>query len=309
MSRLASASDAEDQEAAASVRAAKKQTAGEKQLTGSYVRDFPEEFTRSWTSMVTPEPTVSSSTTSSRPLESALERQSKRPIQPALDRQAKTGAGPSSAGLPKIYAQDAFSNERQGLQTSYEKEIGSRTQPVLATQYGDFSEVKTQRAASTQAAEVSLRLSSPDFAQEILSLQSQGYEIASGSGDVLVLHKGDTNPPPINPIDKTGSATPAFPTPATGCFASPTGFVNYDFPAEPRPVKPGFVSGIDVRREEPVFSGGNTRDGDRKTKKKKSLPKRMVVGAVWVAGVSYAVGVVSEYFRTGGADGMGPRGL
>jgi hypothetical protein len=28
-----------------------------------------------------------------------------------------------------------------------------------------------------------------------------------------------------------------------------------------------------------------------------------------VAGVSYAVGVVSEYFRTGGMDGMGPRGL
>jgi hypothetical protein len=255
---------------------------------------------------VTPEPTVSSSASSSIPLESALHRQSKRPLQTSLDRQPPTGGRPSSAGLPESYAADAFSHEPQGLQTSYEKEIGSKTQPVLATQYGDFSEVKREQSPPAQAADVTLRLSNPHFAQQITSLQAQGYEIASGSGDMLVLRRRDTAPPSINPIDKTGSTPPAFPTPATGRFASPTGFVNYDFPSEPRPVKHGFVSGIDVRREEPVFSGGKQRDGNRE---KKSLPKRMVVGAVWVAGVSYAVGVVSEYFRTGGMDGMGPRGL
>lgn len=304
MSGIASVSDAEDQEAAASVQAAKEHMIEGKQLTGNYVRDFPEEFARSWASLVTPEPTGNASTASPRPLESALDRQNKQPLQPSLDRQPPARVRPS-AGLPESYAADSFSNEPQGLQTSYEKEVGSKTQPVLATEYGDLSEVKYAPSASTQA-EVTLRLSDADFAQQITSLQAQGYEIASGRGDVLVLRKGETSSPSLNPIDKTGSTSRTFPIPPTGRFASPTGFVNYELPSEVRPAKHGFVSGIDVRREEPVFSGGQKRDGGRE---KKSLPKRMVVGAVWLAGVSYAVGVVSEYFRTGGMDGTGPRGL
>lgn len=91
----------------------------------------------------------------------------------------------------------------------------------------------------------------------------------------------------------------------------------------------GFKSNIEVCREEPVFSGSkewaaesaaaaggkhseraggkvtDARSGD----KKKSLAKRMLVGAAWVGALSYAVGVVSEYFVTGGIDGKGPTGF
>lgn len=345
MSRLATAFDAEVQEAAVSLKEAKQRSSEEKQLTGNYVRDFPEEFARSWTSSVIPEPNVRSTAASSSPL------------QPALDRQEKRSVKPSAQGLPEGYQPDFLSKEPQGLQTSYEKEVGGKTQPIVATQYGDVAQTKptpedattaksapstssapsvptlykvlaydpstrsiniadtTSIVASTEApltpAEVLLRLSNPaKFVSHFGPLQAQGYEIASGNGDVLVFRKvrdattSTSTTPSINPIDMTGSTPRTFPDPATGRFASPTGFVNYDFPPA---TKHRFVSNIDVRREEPVFSGGKTRsEGGRG---KKSLPKRMVVGAAWVAGVSYALGVMGEYFRTGGADGLGPRGL
>jgi hypothetical protein len=50
--------------------------------------------------------------------------------------------------------------------------------------------------------------------------------------------------------------------------------------------------------------------GERGGREKRAgLPKRMAIGAAWVAGVSYALGVMGEYFKTGGADGLGPRGF
>ncbi|CAK7243966.1 MAG: hypothetical protein STHCBS139747_005499 [Sporothrix thermara] len=56
-----------------------------------------------------------------------------------------------------------------------------------------------------------------------------------------------------------------------------------------------FRSGIDVRREEPVFSG--SKAGATADREKPGVAKRMVVGATWVAGVSYAIGLASEYVK------------
>ncbi|KAL2164990.1 hypothetical protein VTH06DRAFT_286 [Thermothelomyces fergusii] len=44
-------------------------------------------------------------------------------------------------------------------------------------------------------------------------------------------------------------------------------------------------------------------------KAKRSLPRKVAVGAACLAGSAYSVGVVSEYFRSGGVDGTGPKGL
>ncbi|GAB1319692.1 Serine-threonine rich protein [Madurella fahalii] len=174
-------------------------------------------------------------------------------------------------------------------------------------------------------AEVLLRMSNPArFFPHFAPLQAQGFEIVSGSGDVLIFRKVREAVPraqqpeetssvttetvtthtAVNPIDKTGGRLDY--TVAASRFASPTGFVNYDLPPPAAAPTERFESGINVRREEPVFSGRKTESGKREHR---SLPKRAVVGAAWLAGISYSLGVVGEYFRTGGTDGKGPKGL
>lgn len=216
----------------------------------------------------------------------------------------------------------------------------------------ETTSIVADSASPLTPAEVLLRLSNPSkFFPHFGPLQAQGYEIVSGSGDVLVFRKvrdaaakssgepaeaapatpaasadkppaSTSEPPPsppgpVNPIDLMGRRPFAPSNNPAGNFASPTGYVNYDLPpleqaaaspsssAQSEP--PRFRSGIDVRREEPVFSGAKA--AEKKGSSKKSLGKRVVVGAVWVAGLSYALGVMGEYFQTGGIDGMGPKGF
>jgi len=182
----------------------------------------------------------------------------------------------------------------------------------------ETTSIVTDSASPLTPAEVLLRLSNPaKFFPHFDTLQSQGYEIVSGSGDVLIFRKvraaapsaptSEPTPEPkrtsTNPIDGMQST----PIAATGNFASPTGFVNHDLPIRTEPV---FKSNIDVRREEPVFSGKRTwYDESEKRFKRKTpgLGKRLITSAVWFSALAYATGVVFEYFKTGGVDGLGPQ--
>jgi hypothetical protein len=203
---------------------------------------------------------------------------------------------------------------------------------MQAINVAETTSIVRDNSTALTPAEVLLRLSNPaKFFPHFGPLRAEGYEIVSGSGDVLVFRrvrepqapKPEIESPPatqeaspapaaasrINPIDMMGSH-PGPVLPKTGNFASPTGFVNYDDPtvdggeSRTKPPPP-FRSMIDVRREEPVFSGPK----GKQRPPKKSLGRRMLTGAVWVAGISYAIGVVGEYFRTGGFDGSGPKGF
>ena len=185
----------------------------------------------------------------------------------------------------------------------------------------ETTSIVSDSATALTPAEVLLRLSNPaKFFPHFRPLQAEGYEIISGSGDVLVFRKvrpagsreykaeavstvQKVTRKTTNPIDGMQSS----PVAATGNFASPTGFVNHDRPVS----EPQFKSNIDVRREEPVFSGkSNWQEESESTRRKsKGRGKRLLVGAAWVAGCSYAIGVVAEFFRTGGIDGRGPQGF
>jgi hypothetical protein len=168
------------------------------------------------------------------------------------------------------------------------------------------------------------RLSHPaKFLSHFAPLQAEGFEIVSGNGDVLVFRQ--VRPAKaadrggggllVNPIDMMGRP-PAAALPNAAAFVSPTGFVNYDVPRveEEEPLaetEPSFQSNINVRREEPVFSGPKA-DGRRtggKKSKKMGVGKRVLIGGVWVGGISYVLGVITEYFVTGGSDGTGPTGI
>ncbi|KAI9785328.1 MAG: hypothetical protein M1839_000346 [Geoglossum umbratile] len=185
------------------------------------------------------------------------------------------------------------------------------------------------------------------FLPALTALKKDGYEIVSGGSNVLVLKRVHEGPfieeedpiedeyhhlpssslyPYVNPIDGT----------TTGNFASPTGFVNHDAifsspfsdtdaqplrepPPTPSPTatRPPSSSPTDkIKREETVFSGqskwkditSSTQEGARPRKGRvKKAAKRVFWVGLWVAGCSYAVGVMGEFFRTGGADGGGPQ--
>ncbi|KAA8564256.1 hypothetical protein EYC84_011201 [Monilinia fructicola] len=174
----------------------------------------------------------------------------------------------------------------------------------------ETTSIVTDTASALTPAEVLLRLSNPTkFFPHFQPLQAEGYEIVSGGGDVLVFRKvrsprrlssqADLKNNTTNPIDGMQVAT--------GRFASPTGFVNHDLPG---PAEAPFKSNIDVRREEPVFSGKSTWKDNTETKRKKpSKAKRVLLGGAIVGSGCYAIGVVTEFFRTGGVDGMGPEGF
>ncbi|KAI0392982.1 hypothetical protein F5Y17DRAFT_434186 [Xylariaceae sp. FL0594] len=166
------------------------------------------------------------------------------------------------------------------------------------------------------------RLSHPTkFLPHLAPLQAEGFEITSGKGDVLVFRqvrpakatKKNSRGPAINPIDMMGRP-PAAVLPNAAAFVSPTGFINYDLPGveeeeDDAEARTAFQSNINVRREEPVFSGPKADGSERKKKKKMGVGKRVLVGGVWVAGISYALTVIGEYFVTGGAEGTGPQGI
>lgn len=179
----------------------------------------------------------------------------------------------------------------------------------------ETTSIVPDQAAPLTPAEVLLRLSNPaKFFPHFAPLQAQGFEIVSGGGDVLVFRKtrsvevGRNPANPINPIDMMGAP---FPSPSAAAFVSPTGFVNYDPPQPEEQRATPFRSGIDVRREEPVFSGPKAaaQSGTKTKRKKRSVTKRVLIGGVWIAGLSYSLGVIGEYFTTGGVDGKGPTGF
>ncbi|KFY81944.1 hypothetical protein V500_10946 [Pseudogymnoascus sp. VKM F-4518 (FW-2643)] len=194
------------------------------------------------------------------------------------------------------------------------------TKSILTTETTSIVPPGNKRPLSPAA--VLPRLKKPArFLPHIAPLLNEGYEIASGDGHVLVFRKVRDGPPlgssatkvepdtqarkMTNPIDGMQSIRPA-----TGNFASPTGFVNHDLPEYH--IKSGTESGL----EEHTYgdSGSSWKDQEwhdraaRRQKGKKKV-KRLLIGAAWVGGLSYAVGVVAEFFRSGGTEGKGAVGL
>lgn len=394
MKKYQTASDATDYEASLAIKSARARAANvepQRQLTGNYVRDFPEEFDKSWTETLSKAPpetaepndeVVFESQNMDGGLEGAFGRPSPAKIQPALDRHLEDQPHMTEESRT-VENEDGGSTIAQDLHTVHTDESGDTgVPPAYVKHYGDVSTLADKARETTtpettyhdsmneptlykilaydptmqkiEIAETSsfvpdtasaltpadalLRLSHPTrFFPHFAPLQAEGYEIISGTGDVLVFRKvrpetskgkpGERPPvhdqqastadesgafeTRINPIDMTGR--PRF-SPASANFASPTGYVNYDNIPETAasklpPPPPKIKYNIDVHREEPVFSGPKARSSDGQKGKKKSLGKRLVVGGVWVAGISYALGVITEFFTTGGMDGMGPKGL
>ncbi|KAL2130578.1 hypothetical protein VTI74DRAFT_6223 [Chaetomium olivicolor] len=295
MAKAAAESDVSNSQAAASSQPQPSET-----LTGNYVRDFPEDFAKSWSNQIP---------SSTHSLLSAEQQQSTTTVQPALDRLAKPTTPPASSSERSLYKILVWDPTMQTIETA------------------ETTSVVPDSTSPLTPAEVLLRISNPaKFFPHFAPLQAQGFEIVAGSGDVLIFRKvrgpatqeeqkeqGKEEPgksvTAVNPIDMTGGRRGYDNySVAAERFASPTGFVNYDLPPENTTSRK--PEREEWRGEESAERRGNQEGrADQERWKRASIPRRMAVGAVWLAGLSYSLGVVSEYFRTGGVDGKGPKGL
>lgn len=403
MDRHGRLSDAMDREASLAVKSwrAKIQHPDipRRKMTGNYVRDFPEEFEKSWTEILSSLPAESTETHSNEfqsqsermdgGSEGAFSGSAPSKIQPALDRQLgqkpvmndadprsgkpqdletspaaecsrhtqppqveqneiSTSTDKTSKEVPEETSSSAVEEPiKPSQEASYRRTDGATLYKILAydpvMQKVDMAETTSfvpDFSSALSPADALLRLSHPTkFFPHFEGLETEGFEIVSGSGDVLIFRKvrpsstkkAEERPAetkagtasataeaeyqpasttPINPIDMTGR--PKLVSPASANFASPTGYVTYENLPEneasnlPPPPPPRVKYNIDLRRLEPVYSGPKET---RKQQPKRGLVKRLLVGGFWVAGISYGLGVVSEYFTTGGMDGMGPTGF
>ncbi|KAL6856739.1 hypothetical protein J3F83DRAFT_751652 [Trichoderma novae-zelandiae] len=231
---------------------------------------------------------------------------------------------------------DPYSNDPKGLETSYSEECGGETAEALAKHYeatpatvtvtvtdepakykilaydGSTKSVSVAETTSDEAevssppklTDVLLRLShASKFLPYFKPLQEQGYDIASGGGDVLIFRKtrpalanasdlpceAPSKPARINPVDMMGGSV-------AGNFASPTGFVNYDSleDCHLKPAPPPSTS-KQMPRDEAERTGPASPE-----KKKRSFGKKVVMGTVWVGGAAYAVGALAEHFSAAG---------
>lgn len=185
------------------------------------------------------------------------------------------------------------------------------------------------------AADVLLKLNNPaKFLPYFAKMKADGYKIVSGSGDILIFRKTLTNE---TETAMTGSTDIEHFTISTedrfGSKAdSPIAKDDYS-PSQPSPNEDRSKSRI-VQRQETVFTGGPPNwspyhspsssssameelqyiqtEPSTKSSTASKLGKglrRIVLSGVATAGTFYAIGVVCEYFLTGGQDGLGPEGF
>ncbi|KAJ2999182.1 hypothetical protein NUW58_g94 [Xylaria curta] len=224
---------------------------------------------------------------------------------------------PEIDGIPQSEKPDTTENQK-GIQpeepTIYK--ILAYDPTTQTMKIAETSSVVPDLASPLSPTEVLPRLSNPTkFFPHFAPIQAEGFDIVSGNGDVLVFRQmrparvatqGGTNY--VNPIDMMGRSA-AIPNAAT--FVSPTGFVNYDMPrVEKELLELAGRSKLYNTQGEPILGRQTSSSGNKKSKKPRmNVGKRVIIGGAWVAGISYALSVVGEYFSTGGADGKGPNGF
>ncbi|KAH1766919.1 hypothetical protein KXX41_009187 [Aspergillus fumigatus] len=190
---------------------------------------------------------------------------------------------------------------RNEVQVSPNDSWATATYRVLVYDPSTSQVVEAETSSSLQStdkllspAEVLPRLSQPaKFVPYLAEMRDDGYEIVSGGEDIIVFRKASGS----------GSALRSK-TPSNGGSAG-------------RLTSPQLDPGENIRAATaPSDSSSNpgivsTADGSKVTghanawSRVQTALRRMLIGGVATAGTCYAIGVVVEYFRTGGEEGLG----
>lgn len=175
------------------------------------------------------------------------------------------------------------------------------------------------------------------FLPYLAELNTEGYEVVSASGDVLVFKKvrivsttDETTPTPSASSSSSSQLGEGQKESLDQAQSSPT--QPHSYPFSPSPSSPSSSSPTMVKRQETIFTGGppnfsphpppsaepdpknnhsSSSTGDERKKESflHKTSRRVILTGIATAGTCYAMGVVGEYFRTGGQDGKGPEGF
>ncbi|KAE8352441.1 hypothetical protein BDV28DRAFT_125884 [Aspergillus coremiiformis] len=141
------------------------------------------------------------------------------------------------------------------------------------------------------------RLNNPaKFLPYFREMQADGYEIVSGGGDILVFRK----------ISNTGDHV-------TDC-ATDKAMSELGAHVRNEPLLSEEAPGVSLAQDpaDPISGRGYSEDTNAPHNSKSKVGKilrRMLISGFATAATCYALGVVSEYFRTGGQDGRGIDGF
>jgi hypothetical protein len=203
-----------------------------------------------------------------------------------------------SPGLYKILAYDSSS-----LQISIATTTSSLS--ASASGSGDVDSL-------LHPTEVLSRLNNPaKFLPYFQGLQDEGYEIVSGSGDILVFKKvrdaSKSNAPADSPqVAATPAKQPDVP------LQKEAATVLEEIPSKPAPAPPAPPSNPKVRRQEDVFSGSGKTWHQEETQSQSNAGSEKPSEGAWyrikrgvrrvfftglaTAGIAYAIGAVAESF-------------
>ncbi|OKL62065.1 hypothetical protein UA08_02748 [Talaromyces atroroseus] len=202
-----------------------------------------------------------------------------------------------------------------------------------------FAETTSSMHASERIrhpAEVLLHLNNPaKFLPHLVKMKAEGYEVVSGGGDILIFRKTvDELREGMAEIGEVKSdVLPSMNEKEIPCIDATVSDLSRSAPQQRSP------NSRIVHRQETVYTGGppnwspypptssstvtdgeavSTSVGDKRqeqaelSKRSSRIGKgirRVILSGLATAGTFYAIGVVCEYFITGGQDGLGPEGF
>jgi hypothetical protein len=174
------------------------------------------------------------------------------------------------------------------------------TYRVLVYDPSTLQVVEAETSSSLQStdkllspAEVLSRLSHPaKFVPYLAKMHDDGYEIVSGGENIIVFRKASES---VSVMRSKTSSRGGFAERLTPRSDPDENVQAATAPSDSSP-NPAIVNTADASK-----GAGHTKAWSRV----RTALRRMLVGGVATAGTCYAVGVVVEYFRTGGEDGLG----
>ncbi|KAJ5788026.1 hypothetical protein N7457_003016 [Penicillium paradoxum] len=150
--------------------------------------------------------------------------------------------------------------------------------------------------------EILFRLHSPaKFIPYFKKMEEDGYEIATGGGNILVFRKAQSDPSHTLPSSTATNQDPSI-------HPDVVEYLLHDS-LDPASVYPG---GPNPPTTEPPTPGPFNLEPEVTQNSESTFRKagrRMLLAGTITAATCYAIGVVTEFFRTGGQDGRGTDGL